>query len=100
MTESKRGPLTEKQITYAATDRVDDYRQLASAFMTEVFDLLPGDYLITDESTLLDFTEFDASDTSQIWTRIREAYAVEKSDTSSEKPVDIFAAIQRRRSVQ
>lgn len=100
MGEIKRGRLKGKKITYAATDRVDDYRQLASDFMTEVFDFLPGDYLITDESTLSDFTEFGASDTSQIWSRITEAYVVDKSDAPSEKLVDIFAAIQRRRGIQ
>ena len=68
--------------------------------MIEVFDFLPGDYLITDESTLRDFTDFGASDTSQIWSRIAEAYVVEKSDAPSERLVDIFAANQRRRSIQ
>ena len=100
MPEVKRGPLKGKKITYAATDRVDDYRELASDFMTEVFDFLPGDYLITDESTLHDFTDFGTSDTSQIWPRITETYAVDKSDVPSEKLADIFAAIQRRRSIQ
>lgn len=65
-----------------------------------MFDFLPGDYLITDESTLRDFAEFGSSDTSPIWSHITETYMVNKSDVLSEKLVDIFAAIQRRRNVQ
>lgn len=100
MTQIRRGPLKRKKITYAATDRLDDYRQLAYDFMAEVFDLLPGDYLITDESTLSDFTEFGTSDTSQIWSRITEAYTINRADAPSEKLVDIFAAIDRHRKIQ
>lgn len=100
MAEIKRGPLKGKSITLAATDCVDDYRQLASAFMAELFDFLPGDYFITDESTLRDFTDFGSAETSLIWSRITEVYAISKSDAPSEKLVDIFAAIERRKSVQ
>lgn len=100
MAAIKRGPLKGKRITLAATDCVDDYRQLASDFMTEVFEFLPGDYLITDESTLRDFTDFGSAETSQIWSRISEIYAINASDAPSEKFVDIFAAIERRKSIQ
>lgn len=100
MTKIKRGPFKGKKVSYAATDRVEDLRELASDFMAEVFDFLPGDYLITDESSLRDFTEFASSDTSPIWTRITEVYAIGKADVPSEKLVDIFVEIQSRRNVQ
>jgi hypothetical protein len=100
MAKIRRGPIKGESITYAATDRVEDYRQLATDFMAEVFDLLPADYLITDESTLRDFTEFGSSDTLPIWSRITEIYMINKSDAQSEKLVDIFAAIDRRHHVQ
>jgi hypothetical protein len=99
MTEIKRGPLKGKRITLADTDAVEDHRQLACDFMAEVFDFLPGDYLITDESTLRDFTDFGSDDTSSIWTRITDMYSVDKSDVPSEKLVDIFAAIRHRRRI-
>jgi hypothetical protein len=65
--------------------------------MMEVFDFLPGDYLITDESSLRDFTDFASSDTSPIWCRIAEIYRIEEADAPSEQLVDIFAEIQKRR---
>ncbi len=100
MTEIKRGAYKGKKVTYASTDRIEDFRGLADDFMMEVFDFLPGDYLITDESSLRDFTEFGLSDTSPIWLRIAELYAIGKADVPSERLVDIFAEIQRRRNVQ
>lgn len=100
MTEIKRGPLKGKRITLADTDAVEGHRQLASDFMAEVFDFLPQDYLITDESALRDFTNFGSGDTSSIWARISDRYTVDKSDAPSEKLVDIFAAIRRRRRIQ
>lgn len=100
MAKIRRGAFKGKKVTYAATDRVEDFRKLAGDFMAEVFDFLPDDYLITDESSLRDFTEFASSDTSPIWRRITEVYAIASADVSSELLVDIFAEIQRRRNVQ
>jgi hypothetical protein len=100
MTEFKRGAFKGKKVTYASTDRMEEYRQVAGDFMMEVFDFLPGDYLITDESSLRDFTDFGSSDTSYIWCRITDIYGVEKADAPSERLVDILAQIQKRRDIQ
>ena len=45
---TRRGP-GDKRIEFAASDRVDDMRRIADEFMMEIFDFLPGEYLITDE---------------------------------------------------
>ena len=100
MTEIKRGPFKGKRVTYASTDRVGDHGNVAADFMMEVFDFLPGDYLITDESSLRDFTDFASSDTSPIWRRITEIYRIERAAVPSENLADIFAEIQKRRSIQ
>ena len=100
MTGFKRGRFTGKKITYASTDRVYEYRRLADDFMMEIFDFLPGDYLITDESSLRDFTDFASSDTSPIWRRITDIYRIERTDVPSERLADIFAEIQKRRTLQ
>ncbi len=100
MTEFKRGPLKGKRMTYASTDRVEEYGKIPADFMLEMFDFLPGDYLITDESSLRDFTDFGSSDTSPIWNRNTEIYSIERADVPSEGLADIFAEIRRRRSIQ
>ena len=68
--------------------------------MMEVFDFLPGEYLITDESSLRDFTDFASSDTSSIWCRIAKIYRIEKTDVPSERLADIFAEIEKRGNIQ
>jgi len=100
MSTIKRGAFKGKKVTYASTDRVEELRKLAADFMMELFDFLPGDYLITDESSLRDFTDFASADTSPLWHRITEIYAIGKSDVPSERLVDIFTEIQARRSIQ
>ena len=100
MTIFKRGAFKGKKFELASTDRLEDFRGASADFMSKVFDFLPGDYLITDESSLRDFTDFASSDTSLIWGRITELYAIGKADVPSERLVDIFAVIQARRNIQ
>jgi hypothetical protein len=100
MTKFKRGPLKGKTITYASADRIEEFRRVASDFMLEIFDFMPGDYLITDQSSLRDFTEFGSSETSSIWRRITKLYAIGRADVPSERLVDIFAEIQARTNLQ
>lgn len=96
----RRGPLKGKKITFASTERIEEFGQLANDFMEQVFDFEPGEYLISDESDVLDFTEMGSSDTSEIWKRIEEIYGVALSDVRSERLVDIFTEITRRRNLQ
>lgn len=100
MGKFKRGHFKGKKISYAPADRIDQFSQIASDFMLEVFDFLPGDYFITDESSLRDFTDFGSSETSEIWSRICNLYAFGRADVPSERLVDIFAAIQARRTLK
>ncbi len=95
-----RGRLKGQKITYAATDRIDEFRLIASEFMDEIFELMPGEYLISDESDVRDFTDFGSSDTSGIWERIMDVYGFKQSDVDSSSLVNIFAEIARRRNLQ
>ena len=95
-----RGRFKGKKITFASTARVEECAQIASEFMEEIFDLVPGQYAISDESDLRDFTEMGSSDASELWTRIKEVYGVDSSDVASGRLVDIFVAIARHRNPQ
>ena len=97
MTRIKSGSLKGKTIAYAPTDRIEEFRRVADDFMLEIFDLLPGEYLITDESSLRDFTDSGSSETSQIWDCITRLYAIRRADVPSEILVDIFARFMRSR---
>ena len=100
MSKFKRGPWKGKTITYASADRIEEFRRVADDFMLEIFDFLPGEYLITDESSLRDFTDFGSSESSPIWSRITKIFAIGRADVPSERLVDIFAEIQARKNLQ
>lgn len=75
-------------------------RHVANDFMDEIFDLKPVDYAISDESDLRDFTDFGVSNTRPVWKRIKDSYAIDRVDVESERLVNIFLAIERRRHYQ
>ena len=95
-----RGPFKGKKITYAPRERIEGFAQLVDEFMERIFDLEPGEYLITDESDVRDFTEMGSSDTSEIWKCIDESYGIVNADVRSGRLVDIFAEVAQRRSRQ
>ena len=92
--------MKDKKVEFASSDRIEEFRHVADDFMLEVFDFVPGEYLITDESTLRDFTEFGSSDTSPIWSRITKIYSIEPTDVPSERFVDLFVEIAARKNLQ
>ena len=95
-----RGRFKGKKVSFAPTDRIEAFAQLADEFMERIFDLEPGEYLISDESDVRDFTEMGSSDTADVWKRIDEAYGVVSADVRSGRLVDILSQVARRRSRQ
>jgi hypothetical protein len=92
--------LSGKRITFAPTDQVESFGVLVNDLMFSIFELEPGEHMITDESELLDFTPLDSSDTTEIWVRITELYGIARSDVPSERLIAILAAIQQKRRLQ
>ena len=98
--KSKSGPHRGMTVEYASVARVEAAGSLAHEFMFEIFDFDAGDYLVTDESSLSDFTEYGSSDVQPFWTLIEAHYGVGQGDADSDLLVDIFEAIiaKRRRN--
>jgi len=96
---TRGGRFKGKTITYASTDRIEEFTRLSNEFMEQVFDLEPGEYLISDESHLRDFTDFGSPDTTETWKRITKVYGVSLADVGSGRLVNIFTAITQRRKV-
>ena len=86
-----------KRVTVASSDEIDRYSDIAARFMLDVFEFEPGDYAISDESTLRDFTFLGISDTTPAWVRIEELYGLSRIEVGSEHLLHIFAAIERGR---
>ena len=78
-----RGRFKGKKITFASTERIDQFSEIASEFVYEIFELQRGDYVISDESDIRDFTEMGSSDTSALWNEIKARYGIDKSDVGS-----------------
>ena len=95
-----RGRFKGKKITFASTERIEEFARIADDFMEQIFELESGEYVISDESDVLDFTEMGSSDTSEIWKRIDEIYGVTSADVRSGRLVDILSEITRRRNLQ
>lgn len=98
---SKRGKIIPsgrfkgKRIDLAPTDELDMFRSLAEEFMEAIFCLEPGAYLITNESSLLDFKGVEELALPDMHRRIREVYSVDVSDIVSGNLVEIFARIHK-----
>jgi hypothetical protein len=49
------GPFKGKRIEFAPVTRVEMFTDIAEDFMTRIFNFDPGEYLLSDESSLGDF---------------------------------------------
>ena len=93
----QRGPFKGKRIDFAPTTGIDMFREVAEDFMRRVFDFEPGAYLISDESSLFDFTGVEEMERKDIQQKIREVYDVDISDLASGNLLEIFARLHYRR---
>ena len=91
------GPFKGKKITFAPTTGVDIFLDISEEFMKKIFDFEPGEYLITDESSLHDFTGLGEMELADIQEKIREVYDLDVSDIESGNLLEIFMRIRRKK---
>ena len=96
-TTIRSGPFKGKRIKFAPTTGIDMFQEVAEDFMRRVFDFEPGSYLISDESSLFDFTGVEEMERKDIQQKIREVYDVDVSDLASGNLLEIFARLHYRR---
>jgi hypothetical protein len=96
-------PLQGKKIVFAESDRIEQQRDVANIVMLELFGFEPGEYLITDESSLYDFISL-AEDHEQalnsLWRRIENVFGVNRNDVGTENLASLFETVARRKSLQ
>ena len=92
------GPFKGKKIEFAPTTGIDRLRAISEDFMNKVFGLEPGEYLISDESSLYDFTGFDEMEFPDIHNKILEIYNIDVSDIKSRNLLEIFKRISDSKS--
>jgi len=90
------GPFKGKKIEFASTTGIEMFFEIAEDFMQRILDFEPGEYLITDESSLWDFTGLDELEIADIHEKIREVYDLDVSDLSTGNLLEIFRRIHRK----
>ena len=88
------GRFKGKKIEMAPTSGLALVRDVAEDFMREIFEMEPEDYLISDESSLLDFVDSGAATLTAIHERIQQAYGVDVSGIPQGNLLDIFVRIR------
>lgn len=91
-----RGPFKGKKIELASTQGIETFKEIVEDFMERIFDFEPGEYLITDESSLFDFTGVDEMEMADIYKKIQGAYNLDVSDIESGKLLEIFTRIHKK----
>ena len=90
------GPFKGKKIEFAPTTGVDMFLKISDEFMKKIFDFAPGEYLISDESSLHDFTCLNEWDLTDIRKKIRNLYDLDISDIESGNLLEIFKRIHNK----
>ncbi|MBW8003670.1 MAG: hypothetical protein FVQ80_16940 [Planctomycetes bacterium] len=89
------GPFKGKKIRFAPTNGVNMFMEISEELMRKIFDFEPREYLITDESSLYDFTGLDEMELIDIQKKIQDVYDLDVSDIVSENLLEIFMRIHR-----
>lgn len=93
----QRAPFKGKRIEFAPTTQIDRFGEIAEDFMKQIFGFEPGHYLITDESSLFDFTGLDEIDITDIHQKLQDIYELDVSDIPSGNLLEIFTRLHHRK---
>ncbi len=87
------GPFKGKRIEFAPTTGINKLLEISEDFMIKIFGLEAGEYLISDESSLYDFTGLDEMELPDIHKKIQEMYKIDVSNIKSGNLLEIFRRI-------
>jgi len=87
------GPFKGKKIEYAPSTGVAMFLDISEDFMKKIFNFEPDEYLISDESSLFDFTGLDEMELTDVQKRIQDVYDLDVSDIASGNLLEIFMRI-------
>ena len=94
----RKGPFNGKRVELASTTGVRTFEEIAEDFMLTLFGFDPGQYLITDLSSLHDFVGVDDMEISDMLTRIREVYGLDVADLPNGNLVEIFRRLDEQQA--
>lgn len=94
----RKGPFKGKRVEMASTTGIQTFDEVAEDFMLTLFGFDPGQYLITDLSSLHDFVGVDAMEIGDMLTRIREAYGLDVADLPNVNLIEIFRRLHEHQA--
>ena len=94
----RKGPLKGKRVELAPTTGVEALETIAEDFMLNIFSFEPGDYLITDLSSLYDFVGLDDMQTGDLLARVTQVYGFDLADLPDGNLLEIFKRVHERQS--
>ncbi len=87
------GPFKGKKIRFAPYNGINMFVEISEELMRKIFDFEPGEYLISDESSLYDFTGLDEMRVTDIQKKIQDVYDLDVSAIVSGNLLEIFMRI-------
>jgi hypothetical protein len=95
---ARQGPFKGKRVELASTTGIQTFDEIAEDFMVTLFGFDPGQYLITDLSSLHDFVGVDDMEIGDMLTRIREVYGPDVADLPDGNLLEIFRRLHERQA--
>jgi hypothetical protein len=89
----RSGPLKGKRVELAPAGGIELFHDIADRFMSRIFHLEPGDYLVTDESSLTNFVGMDDLELADLSRKVKELYGLDVSDVDDGNFLQIFLRI-------
>ena len=86
----RKGPFKGKRVEFASMTRIKKLQDIADDFMLDIFGFEPGEYFITDLSSLHDFVGVDDIEIGDMLKRIREVYGLDVADLPNSNLLEIF----------
>lgn len=94
----RKGLFKGKRVELASTTGVQTFEEIAEDFMHTRFGFDPGQYLITDLSSLHDFVGVDDMEVGDMLTRIREVYGLDVADLPNGNLLQIFRRLHEQQA--
>jgi len=85
-------------VEFAPTTGIEGLVNVAEDFMLDIFGFEPGEYLITDLSSLHDFVGVDDMEIGDMFTRIREVYGLDVADLPNGNLLEIFRRLDQHQA--
>jgi hypothetical protein len=92
----RKGPLKGRRVEVASMAGINALGDIVEAFMRAIFGFEPGQYLITDRSSLYDFVGVNDRGAEEIHRKIRRAYGLDLADLRDGNLPQLLKRLQER----